>query len=162
MNHLLFLLCHKNSMDTITPPLLPRFKFSFQSNAHHFLRNAILLLFVQIQNVPGTHKMIQQKCNHRSYKATQSITYLKQILCTLGVCTVTMVTRHVTIKTLTWLTPRRAQRLVLQSVSALGPTGAHSFTASTGGNKHRHEMWPTVISVKAASGSFILFYVQLS
>lgn len=35
----------------------------------------------------------------------------------------------VTKKTLTWPTPRQAQRLVLQSVSSLGPTGAQSFTA---------------------------------
>lgn len=46
-----------------------------------------------------------------------------------GDCTVTMVTSPVTKKILTWPAPRQAQRLVLQSVSSLGPNGACSFTA---------------------------------
>lgn len=51
--------------------------------------------------------------------------------CTDGDYTVAMVTSPVTIKTLTWPTPRQAQRLVLQSVSSSGPNGARSFTALT-------------------------------
>lgn len=145
----LLLLCYENSMDTVTPPLVPRLKFSFVSDAHHFLCKACFLLFAQIQNVPETHNdtQMQQKCNYRCYKLfvselkygtgsehktshTQS-KYSALQHCTLGDCTVTMATRPVTIKTLTWPTPRRAQRLALQSVSASGPTGARSFTAST-------------------------------
>lgn len=56
---LLLFLWYENRMDVVTLLLVPRFKSSIQSDARHFLHKARFLLFVQIQNVPGTHSGTQ-------------------------------------------------------------------------------------------------------